>query len=77
VVLRAGHAEHPYQKLVPVWIGDYVLAGWNGTVMAVPCGDERDYAFAHFFKAQSGMQEIKTFLLMLTFLKKPTVLETT
>jgi leucyl-tRNA synthetase len=42
----------------------------------VPCGDERDYAFANFFKAQSGMQEIKYFL-MLTFLKKPTVLKTT
>jgi leucyl-tRNA synthetase len=27
--------------------------------MAVPCGDERDYAFANFFKGQNGMQEIK------------------
>jgi leucyl-tRNA synthetase len=27
--------------------------------MAVPCGDERDYAFANFFKGQAGMQEIK------------------
>jgi leucyl-tRNA synthetase len=28
-----------YQRAVPVWIGDYVLAG-TGAVMAVPCGDE-------------------------------------
>jgi leucyl-tRNA synthetase len=29
---------------VPVWIGDYVLAGYGtGAVMAVPCGDERDH----------------------------------
>ena len=27
--------------------------------MAVPCGDERDYAFANFFKGQKGMQDIK------------------
>jgi len=27
--------------------------------MAVPCGDERDYAFTNFFKGQNGMQEIK------------------
>ncbi len=35
---------------VPVWIGDYVLAGYGtGAVMAVPAGDERDYAFAKHF----------------------------
>jgi leucyl-tRNA synthetase len=40
---------------------DYVLAGYGtGAVMAVPCGDERDYAFANF-KGQSGMPEIKIF----------------
>ncbi|HLF50748.1 class I tRNA ligase family protein, partial [Flavobacterium sp.] len=39
---------------------DYVLAGYGtGAVMAVPCGDERDYAFANFFKGQNGMPEIK------------------
>ncbi|WPO79746.1 leucine--tRNA ligase [Flavobacterium sp. KACC 22761] len=55
------YAEHPFTKEpIPVWIGDYVLAGYGtGAVMAVPCGDERDYAFANFFKGQKGMQEIK------------------
>src|SRR5690606_24662355 len=33
-----------------VWIGDYVLAGYGtGAVMAVPCGDPRDYDFAKHF----------------------------
>jgi leucyl-tRNA synthetase len=37
-----------------------VLAGYGtGAVMAVPCGDERDYAFANFFKGQNGMPAIK------------------
>ncbi|WP_196827065.1 leucine--tRNA ligase [Flavobacterium sp. CG_9.1] len=55
------YAEHPFTKEpIPVWIGDYVLAGYGtGAVMAVPCGDERDYAFANFFKGQQGMPEIK------------------
>ncbi|QSW87252.1 leucine--tRNA ligase [Flavobacterium endoglycinae] len=55
------YAEHPFTKEpIPVWIGDYVLAGYGtGAVMAVPCGDERDYAFANFFKGQNGMQEVK------------------
>ncbi|MEN8898692.1 MAG: class I tRNA ligase family protein, partial [Nonlabens sp.] len=45
---------------VPVWIGDYVLAGYGtGAVMAVPCGDERDHAFANFFAGQEGMPAIK------------------
>src|SRR6187402_1594183 len=60
-VFTGAFAEHPFTKeLIPVWIGDYVLAGYGtGAVMAVPCGDERDYAFANFFKGQKGMQEIK------------------
>lgn len=60
-VFTGAYAEHPFTKEpVPVWIGDYVLAGYGtGAVMAVPCGDERDYAFANFFKGQSGMSEIK------------------
>jgi len=55
------YAEHPFTKeAIPVWIGDYVLAGYGtGAVMAVPCGDERDYAFANFFKGQKGMPAIK------------------
>ncbi|TAH02943.1 MAG: leucine--tRNA ligase [Sphingobacteriales bacterium] len=35
---------------VPVWIADYVLAGYGtGAVMAVPSGDQRDYLFAQHF----------------------------
>ncbi|MGA9637219.1 class I tRNA ligase family protein, partial [Flavobacterium sp.] len=60
-VFTGAYAEHPFTKeAIPVWIGDYVLAGYGtGAVMAVPCGDERDYAFANFFKGTNGMQEIK------------------
>ncbi|WP_282162051.1 leucine--tRNA ligase [Ulvibacterium marinum] len=43
--------EHPFTKEpIPVWIGDYVLAGYGtGAVMSVPCGDQRDYDFAKHF----------------------------
>ncbi|QOG03526.1 leucine--tRNA ligase [Flavobacterium sp. MDT1-60] len=60
-VFTGAYAEHPFTKeAIPVWIGDYVLAGYGtGAVMAVPCGDERDYAFANFFNGQNGMAEIK------------------
>ena len=60
-VFTGAYAEHPFTKQpIPVWIGDYVLAGYGtGAVMAVPCGDERDYAFANFFKGTHGMPEIK------------------
>lgn len=45
------YATHPFSgEKVPVWIADYVLAGYGtGAVMAVPSGDERDYAFANTF----------------------------
>ncbi len=60
-VFTGAYAEHPFTAApIPVWIGDYVLAGYGtGAVMAVPCGDERDYAFANFFKGTHGMPEIK------------------
>ena len=60
-VFTGAYAEHPFTAApIPVWIGDYVLAGYGtGAVMAVPCGDERDYAFANFFKGTNGMPEIK------------------
>lgn len=60
-VFTGAYAEHPFTKEpIPIWIGDYVLAGYGtGAVMAVPCGDERDYAFANFFKGQEGMPKIK------------------
>ncbi|KQC32205.1 leucyl-tRNA synthetase [Nonlabens sp. YIK11] len=60
-VFTGAYATHPLSgEKIPVWIGDYVLAGYGtGAVMAVPCGDERDHAFANFFAGQKGMPEIK------------------
>jgi leucyl-tRNA synthetase len=42
---------HPFtKKPIPVYIADYVLAGYGtGAIMAVPAHDSRDYAFARFF----------------------------
>ncbi len=59
-VFTGAYAEHPFtKKAMPIWIGDYVLAGYGtGAVMAVPCGDDRDYAFANHFKGEEGMPEI-------------------
>ena len=50
-VFTGAYAEHPITKEpVPIWLGDYVLAGYGtGAVMAVPAGDERDFAFAKHF----------------------------
>ncbi|MBC7447854.1 MAG: leucine--tRNA ligase, partial [Hymenobacteraceae bacterium] len=45
-------ALHPFTGArVPVWVADYVLAGYGtGVVMAVPAHDTRDFAFAHHFE---------------------------
>ncbi len=45
------YAIHPLtEKEIPVWISEYVLAGYGtGAIMAVPSGDERDHAFAKHF----------------------------
>lgn len=45
------YAIHPFTgKKVAIWIGDYVLASYGtGAVMAVPCGDQRDWDFAQHF----------------------------
>lgn len=53
-VFTGAYAEHPITKEpVPIWIGDYVLAGYGtGAVMAVPAGDERDFAFAKHFNIE-------------------------
>jgi leucyl-tRNA synthetase len=50
-VFTGAYAEHPFTKeSIPIWIGDYVLAGYGtGAVMSVPCGDQRDYDFAKHF----------------------------
>jgi leucyl-tRNA synthetase len=44
-------AIHPFSgEKIQIWIGDYVLASYGtGAVMAVPCGDQRDYDFAKHF----------------------------
>ncbi|MES2398260.1 MAG: class I tRNA ligase family protein, partial [Bacteroidota bacterium] len=50
-VFTGAYVIHPFTgKQVPIWIGDYVLAGYGtGAVMAVPAHDSRDYAFANHF----------------------------
>jgi len=59
-VFTGAYAVHPFTGAnIPIWIGDYVLAGYGtGAVMAVPAGDDRDYAFANHFKGNEGMPEI-------------------
>ncbi len=50
-VFTGAFVEHPFTKeSIPIWIGDYVLAGYGtGAVMSVPSGDQRDYDFAKHF----------------------------
>ena len=37
-------------EAIPIWIADYVLMGYGtGAIMAVPCGDQRDFEFANKF----------------------------
>jgi leucyl-tRNA synthetase len=45
------YAKNPFNgKLIPIWIAEYVLAGYGtGAIMAVPCGDQRDFLFAKHF----------------------------
>ena len=51
-VFSGGYAIHPVTKSpIPIWISDYVLAGYGtGAVMAVPGHDTRDFAFAKHFE---------------------------
>jgi len=53
-VFTGAYALHPLTgKKVQIWIGDYVLASYGtGAVMAVPCGDQRDYDFAKHFNIE-------------------------
>ncbi|MBO3698446.1 leucine--tRNA ligase [Roseivirga sp. E12] len=50
-VFTGSYATNPFNgEKVPIWVADYVLAGYGtGAVMAVPCGDQRDYDFAKHF----------------------------
>lgn len=45
------YAINPFDgKEIPIWIAEYVLAGYGtGAIMAVPCGDQRDFLFANHF----------------------------
>ncbi|MBL4642372.1 MAG: leucine--tRNA ligase, partial [Flavobacteriaceae bacterium] len=53
-VFTGAYALHPFSgKQIPIWIGDYVLANYGtGAVMAVPCGDQRDYDFAKHYNIE-------------------------
>ncbi|MCM1022298.1 MAG: leucine--tRNA ligase [Muribaculum sp.] len=50
-VFTGAYAINPLTgKEIPVWVSDYVLAGYGtGAIMAVPAHDSRDYAFARHF----------------------------
>jgi len=50
-VFTGTYAINPFNKReIPIWISEYVLAGYGtGAIMAVPCGDERDFKFAKHF----------------------------
>jgi leucyl-tRNA synthetase len=50
-VFTGAYAIHPFSKAhLPIWISDYVLAGYGtGAIMAVPAHDSRDFMFARHF----------------------------
>ncbi|WP_210515655.1 leucine--tRNA ligase [Hymenobacter terricola] len=66
-VFTGAYAANPVNnEPVPIWLADYVLAGYGtGAVMAVPSGDQRDYLFAKHFNlpipaisdAQQGLDQ--------------------
>ncbi len=45
------YAINPFDgREIPIWTAEYVLAGYGtGAIMAVPCGDQRDFSFAKHF----------------------------
>jgi leucyl-tRNA synthetase len=51
-VFTGAYAINPFNgERIPIWIADYVLAGYGtGAVMAVPAHDTRDWAFAKYYK---------------------------
>jgi len=50
-VFTGAYAINPFDgRKIPIWISEYVLAGYGtGAIMAVPCGDQRDFLFARHF----------------------------
>ena len=53
-VYTGANAINPFtKKLIPIWVSDYVLAGYGtGAIMAVPAHDERDFEFAKAFNLE-------------------------
>lgn len=53
-VFTGSYAIHPFtQKNIPIWVSDYVLAGYGtGAIMAVPAHDDRDFEFAKEFNLE-------------------------
>lgn len=53
-VYTGANAVNPFtKKLIPIWVSDYVLAGYGtGAIMAVPAHDERDFEFAKAFNLE-------------------------
>ena len=50
-VFTGSYALNPFNgREIPIWISEYVLIGYGtGAIMAVPCGDQRDFLFAKHF----------------------------
>ena len=50
-VFTGSYALNPFNgRAIPIWISEYVLIGYGtGAIMAVPCGDQRDFLFAKHF----------------------------
>jgi len=50
------YAINPFDgREIPIWIAEYVLAGYGtGAIMAVPCADQRDFAFAKHFNGEEA-----------------------
>jgi leucyl-tRNA synthetase len=50
-VFTGAYAINPFDgREIPIWTSEYVLAGYGtGAIMAVPCGDQRDFLFAKHF----------------------------
>jgi leucyl-tRNA synthetase len=53
-VFTGAYAVNPFDmREIPIYISEYVLAGYGtGAIMAVPCGDERDFKFAKHFNIE-------------------------
>ena len=50
-VFTGSYATNPVTgRDIPIWVADYVMMGYGtGAIMAVPCGDQRDFEFASVY----------------------------